>query len=564
VERVRAASDIVEVVSQYVSLRKVGRSWKGLCPFHQEKTPSFTVSPERQTFHCFGCGKGGDVFGFVEEAEKVEFVDALRVLAERAGIDLPARRGPAESSEGLYEVCREAAEFYRRSLLDAATGERARAFLERRGIQPEVQERFGLGYAPAAWDALASRLAGRHGEALLVPLRLANGRAVGFGGRTLGDEEPKYLNSPETPVYRKGRFLFGLGEAREALREGAEGILVEGYFDAIGLAQAGFPAAVAVAGTALTPEQAGLLARYTGRVCLVLDGDAAGEAATQRALGPLIGAGLEVRVGRLPAGEDPDSFVRRQGAEAFRRFAAAAESPVAYLCRPADAGGEGHGRAVRAVLELAGSLSDLSRREALLVDADRRLGVGLERLRLALDRAAARPRPVVATAGAESPAPAWRAPDAGPVPFLDRSLLGLLVAAPELAADAIGRIDGAWITHPTAQAAWAAVQRDPGGGPARWCEATGGETRALLSGLASEAAAPDELLRALEDHALRLEERALEAEREALRRELAVRGGDGAGAGRDRLERLQRLAARLRALRTVGAGGAAAGKGDAE
>jgi DNA primase len=591
-ERVRAASDIVEVVSQYVSLRKVGRSWKGLCPFHQEKTPSFTVSPERQTYHCFGCGKGGDVFGFVEEAEKVEFAEALRVLADRAGIELPARRASAESNEGLYEACGEAAEFYRRSLLDPSTGRKARDFLDRRGIQPEAQERFGLGYAPAGWDALGSRLADRFGEGLLVraglaieregrrgvydrfrdrvvvPLRLGNGRVVGFGGRTLGDEDPKYLNSPETPVYRKGRFLFGLGEAREALRTGGEGILVEGYFDVIGLAQEGFPETVAVAGTALTPEQAGLLARYAGRVCLVLDGDAAGEAASKRALAPLLGAGLEVRVGRLPAGEDPDSFVRGQGHDAFARVREAAESPVAYLCRPADEGGAGHGRAVRAVIELARSLTDLARREALLVEADRKLGVGLERLRRAVEQEAARQRSVVRepapATGAGGEARAERPADAGPVPFLDRSLLGLLVSAPELAEAAVARIAAAWITHPTARAAWEVVERDTGGGPARWCEAAAGEARALLSGLASEATAPDSVQRALEDHALRLEERALEAEREAIRRDLVVQGGRGALAGRDRLERLQWLASRLHGLRTVGAAGGAAVKGDAE
>jgi DNA primase len=591
VERVRAASDVVAVVSQYVSLRKVGRSWKGLCPFHQEKTPSFTVSPERQTFHCFGCGKGGDVFGFVEEAEKVEFGDALRLLAERAGIQLPTHRAAPESSEALYEACREAADFYRRSLQDAVTGRRARDFLKRRGIEGETEERFGLGYAPGGWDALSGRLAGRFPEALLVraglaierdgrrglydrfrdrlvvPLRQATGRVVGFGGRTMADEEPKYLNSPETPVYRKGRFLFGLGEAREALRQSGEAILVEGYFDVLGLAQAGFPDAVAAAGTALTPEQAALLARYVSRVCVVFDGDSAGAAATVRALAPLLSAGLEVRAGRLPAGEDPDSLVQKNGAAAFAAVREAAESPAGYLCRSADEGAAGHGRAVAAVVELARSLDDLGRREALLMEADRRLGVGVERLRRAAEREAARLRSVVTEpaggAGAGAPPPSGARPS-GPVPFVEQSLLALLVSAPALAAQAHERIPEAWITHPAARGAWAVIGREPEGGPARWCEGATGEARALLSALCEEAIAPDERERSLEDHARRLEARALEVEREAIGHELARREGEGAAVGLERLERLQWVAARLHALGMAGASDETVSKGEAE
>ena len=254
-ERVRTASDIAEVIGQHISLRKVGRSWKGLCPFHQEKTPSFTVSPERQTYHCFGCGVGGDVFGFVEEMEKVSFAEALRLLAEQAGIELPSWRAESQGAARLYEICQEAAVFYHRWLLDAETGRRARDLLRSRGIQKEVEDRFELGYAPEGWDSLGTRLERRFGkeslvqagltipreggtgsydrfrDRLMVPLRTASGRVLGFGGRVVGDGEPKYLNSPETPVYRKGSFLFGLGEARQALREGQSALLVEGYFD---------------------------------------------------------------------------------------------------------------------------------------------------------------------------------------------------------------------------------------------------------------------------------------------------------------------------------------------
>src|SRR6185369_3634669 len=229
-----------------------------------------------------------------------------------------------------YEILEEAAEFYRRTLLDPATGRAARAVLSGRGIEDDTRERFGMGYAPAGWDALTSRLGPKHGQAalvraglaverdggrgmydrfrdrLVVPLRLPTGRVVGFGGRSVSGEEPKYLNSPETPVYRKSAFIFGLPEAREALRESGEAILVEGYFDVMALSQAGVRETVAASGTAITAEQGALLSRYVSRVCLALDGDRAGSAAMRRGLVPLLAAGLAVRVLILPEGDDPD------------------------------------------------------------------------------------------------------------------------------------------------------------------------------------------------------------------------------------------------------------------
>lgn len=569
-ERVRAASDIAEVIGQYVSLRKVGRSWKGLCPFHQEKTPSFTVSPERQTYHCFGCGAGGDVFRFVQEAEKVEFPEALRLLAERSGISLPARRGPREGGDPLYEACREAAEFYRRCLQDPTTGRRARDFLSSRGIQPDTEARYGLGYAPAGWDGLSSRLGPRLGEETLVraglaieregargiydrfrdrvmvPLRLASGRAVGFGGRTLGNEEPKYLNSPETPVYRKGRFVFGLEEAREQLREVGEAVLVEGYFDVLALHQAGVPGAVASCGTAWTPEQASLLGRYVSRLCLAFDGDPAGIAASTRALGPLLDAGLEVRVLQLPPNEDPDSFVRRRGRADWMRLMESALEPAAYLCRHAGSDGAAHGAAVAAVIDLARSLGDLARREALIVSADRLLGAGVEALRRAVENQGrgstpvrARPARQAGPAALEGKAPST----AGPPSFVERSLLGLLVALPTLAKRALAEVQEGWITHPAARAAWQAIAGDPEGGPARWCETDSTAARELLSALANEPATPEDGERALDDHLRFLEVEALTRELENIRRHMGA-PGSGESEARERRERIQRLVAR--------------------
>ena len=532
VERVRAASEITAVVGAHVTLKKAGRTWKGLCPFHNEKTPSFTVSPERQTYHCFGCGQGGDVFRFVQETEKVSFGEALRLLADRAGIRLPARRATL-SSEPLYEILEEAAEFYRRALLDPSTGKAARAVLAGRGIEEGTRDAFGMGYAPAGWDALTSRLGPRHGQAalvraglavereggrgmydrfrdrLVVPLRLltgVGGRVVGFGGRSLSGEEPKYLNSPESPVYHKSAFVFGLPEARETLKQSGEAVLVEGYFDVMALSQAGVRDAVAAAGTAITAEQSALLARYVSRVCLALDGDRAGSAAAGRGLAPLLGAGLAVRVALLPEGDDPDTFVRREGASGFAKLRDGAESVAGFLCRHAGESGEAHGRAVQAVLALAREIPDLARREALLVDADRLLGVGVDRLRRAAE--GAKPGTAVrAKSEPAAPSPAKRAAAVTPerMPFVERSLLALLVADPKLAERAAEEVPEEWIRHPRAREAWRVILADPEGGVARWSESADDATRTLLTALASESDAPaeaekawDELVRSLE------------------------------------------------------------------
>jgi DNA primase len=497
IESVRSASDIIEIVGQYVSLKKVGRTWKGLCPFHQEKTPSFIVSPERQTFHCFGCGQGGDVFRFVQEAEKVGFGDALRTLAERAGIKLPARRANDESAGALVEACEAAATLYERFLDDSAAGKAARDFLARRGIEEEVRRRFGVGYAPAGWDTLTSRLRGRFGEEVLVraglaaardsggvydrfrdrvvvPLRQPNGRTIGFGGRSLGDEEPKYLNSPETQLYRKGRFVFALGEAREGMRRRGEAVLVEGYFDVLALHQAGVDEAIASSGTAVTEEQGALILRSAERLCLMLDGDSAGQAAARKALGPLLASGLEVRVATLPSGDDPDSFVRREGKDGVEQLRAEAVDPVTFLCQ--DATDEGKRRAAReAVVALAREVKDPGRREAILERADQLLVLresGLKALRRAVEgepRPVRVARPEVGPGGRQGAAPR-PTPRTAPS-YAEKSLIALLVAWPDLAPEALRGIEAGWIEHPWTRAVWQAIAEDPEGNAARWAEA---------------------------------------------------------------------------------------------
>ncbi len=368
IDEIRRRVEIAEVISDYLPLKRAGRNLRGLCPFHAEKTPSFMVSPDRQAYHCFGCGAGGNAISFVMEYEKVSFVEALTSLARRAGVKLPerVRTDPAERRENdaVYETLRLADEFFRRTLAEPAAGKSARDYLARRGLGAETTQTFGVGFAPASWDAL-SREARRRtippeilvkaglarpresAEAraaaeprgadapsppaaaapqghydyfrgrLMFPIAGLAGRVVGFGGRALGDEEPKYLNSPETPVFHKGQNLYGLGQTRGEIRNRHLAVLVEGYMDFLSLYEAGARNMVAGLGTAFTLEQARLLARYAPAAVLAYDGDEAGRRAAWQA-GPLLWeGGLRARVVLLPSGEDPDSFVRREGLPAW-------------------------------------------------------------------------------------------------------------------------------------------------------------------------------------------------------------------------------------------------------
>jgi DNA primase len=357
IESVRNAGDIVRVISDYVPLRPAGSRLKGLCPFHQEKTPSFSVDPNAQLFYCFGCQTGGDLFKFVMLYDKVGFGEAVENLARRFGVALPSRaRGGADPSDRYYRIA-EAAEAWFRSLLrDPQRGRRCREYLEQRGLDDKTVARLGLGYAPDSWEALRQHLppqrfkpeelqrAGlvlprksgqghydRFRDRLIFPIRDVNGRTRAFGGRAIGDAEPKYINSPETPTYTKGEHLYGLDLARDAIRREGFGIVVEGYLDLAALLQAGFENTVATLGTAFTPAQVRLLARYANRVTVSYDGDAAGAAATARSLDLLLQKGMEVRVVDLPGKDDPDDYIRREGAEAYGRLVHRAPEYLEFL-----------------------------------------------------------------------------------------------------------------------------------------------------------------------------------------------------------------------------------------
>ena len=397
VERVRAASDIVEIISQTVSLKKVGRNLVGLCPFHGEKTPSFSVQPERQFYHCFSCKVGGDVFRFVQETEKVGFVEAVELLSRRASIPVPERRGVGSSGQrgAVIDALEAATAAYEQWRADATAGAAARSYLLGRGIDRETQRAFRLGVAPAGWEHLTRRLSGRFPDEvlvqaglagrrdsgrggvlerfrnrLIVPLIQAGGDVLGFGARALAaGDEPKYLNSPETSVYHKGSFLFALEQARRHIEPAGEVIVVEGYFDAIALHQAGARHTVATSGTALTPEHVKILKRMTTRVALTYDGDTAGRDAVARSLGVLLAEGIDVVVVDLPAGEDPDTLVRRGGIEAWNEVRRRASDPVEFFERHVLRGkvaGDPREAAVQAVVRLIGRVPDPVRARLLI------------------------------------------------------------------------------------------------------------------------------------------------------------------------------------------------------
>jgi DNA primase len=401
---VRAASDIVEVVSQTVPLRRVGRNFVGRCPFHEEKSASFSVSAERQFYHCFGCKAGGDVFKYVQETEKVGFLEAVELLSRRASIPIPERRGGGDRGKRapLLEALDAAATQYEQWLGDPQAGALVRAYLERRGITRETQREFRLGLSLPGWENLVPRLRGRFGDEVLLEARLAGrkeggtslfdwfrnrlmvpliapgGSVLGFGARSLGDEHPKYLNSPESAIYHKSQFLFGLEQARRAVHSDGEIVVVEGYFDAIALHQAGVRNTVATSGTALTADHARSLKRLARGVALTFDGDAAGQQAMLRSLGVLLAEGLDVVVVDLPKGDDPDTLVRRAGAEGWCTVRDSAYDTVEFVHRHVlrtATGGDPRERALQILVRLLTGVQDTIRHRLLVERASQVFGV---------------------------------------------------------------------------------------------------------------------------------------------------------------------------------------------
>jgi DNA primase len=426
-ERVKQQADIVRVVGEYVRLKKTGKDFSGLCPFHQEKTPSFTVSPLKQIFYCFGCGKGGDVFNFVMEIDKSPFPEAVRTIAEKCGIAIPRprERSPEERQENqqrtaLVEMHREAQTFFTKQISGTLEGKAARAYLEDRGIDNKTIDRFGIGYAPSDGDALLRLFKQKYPEKLLVesglisrgeqggrlfdrfrrritfPIANDSGKIVAFGARALGDDQPKYLNSPETPIYSKSNVLYHLDRAKEALRRSDFAVLVEGYMDAIAVARAGISNVVASCGTSLAEPQIKLLSRFTKRVIVNYDPDNAGQAATERSVSLLLEQDFEVRVLALPpVGDkkaDPDLFIREKGVEEYTKLLKESPPYVDYLiarARKMDlTTGEGKRRAVNFLLPYVQKIPNTILRSEWATRIAQQLHLDEPVLRAALSKAA--------------------------------------------------------------------------------------------------------------------------------------------------------------------------------
>jgi len=415
--QIKNAADIIQIIGQYVTIKKAGRSFKALCPFHNEKTPSFVIHPDRQFFHCFGCGKSGDVFSFVSELERVEFPEAVRIVADSVGITIPETRGGGdgrpdgqsrERKTRLYEVHTWAERFFAAEL---AKGGVALDYLVGRKFTDETIKAWGLGYAPESWDALGTaavragysakellaaglvveREGGRGGydrfrNRVMFPIRDVQGRTIGFGARALVDGEVKYLNSPETPLFSKSRCLYGLDAAREGVRASRRVMITEGYTDALMCHQCGLPWAVATLGTALTREHAQLLRRYADQVVLVFDADQAGEAAVDRSLEVFANSDLDVRVGHVDSGADPCEFLISDGPEAFlERLDSARELFAVKMdlaCKKHDLDtSAGRAQAIDEVLTSVALVANVARADLWVQAVSRRMGVDLEALR---------------------------------------------------------------------------------------------------------------------------------------------------------------------------------------
>jgi DNA primase len=366
-EELRNQADILRVVGDYISLKKKGNNYWACCPFHNEKTPSFSVNPSKGLFKCFGCGKGGDVITFVMEIEGAPFPEAVKTVAEKCGIAVPVVAGGDQKDyeerdrlrADLLQLNAWATEFFEQNLTETAEGRRALAYLDGRGVTEATRKQFRLGYAPNSWDAMSSYLASRGASRtqiersglvtlkeaggsydrfrgrLMFPISDTQGRVVAFGGRIIGEGEPKYLNSPETAIYTKGQHLFGLYHSRESIRNRDYGILVEGYLDFLIPFQEGVRNLVASLGTALTENQVRLLGRYTRKVVVNFDPDSAGQAATKRSLEMLLAEGFKVNVLTLPDNLDPDEFIRARGADGYLRLLKNSQPFLDYIVEQA-------------------------------------------------------------------------------------------------------------------------------------------------------------------------------------------------------------------------------------
>jgi len=415
IDQVRQVSSIVEIASQYTTLRKRGRKWVGLCPFHTEKTPSFTLDEDKQLYHCFGCGAGGDIFSLLMEKENLNFPEALRALAERYHVPLPERQrlNPEvlKLEDKLFKMNELALGFFRKNLFHTEEGGKALEYLKKRGLSDETIQKLRVGYALNSWSSLYAFFQGKNAPASLLeksglvlpgkkpgeyydrfrgrvifPIFSLTGKVVAFGGRTVVDAEPKYLNSPDTPIYSKGKLLYGLNFTKDAIRDQGAVILVEGYTDFSALYQAGFCNVAASLGTALTPYQVAQALRFAPRVVINYDGDTAGRTAAARAVPLCMEKGLNIQVLVLPEDLDPDGFIRKNGREKYQALLKKAAPGLKFLVDAMTRGArtdipEEKGRIARSVVKEIEKVPDAVARGEYLKEASHYLGLGEELLR---------------------------------------------------------------------------------------------------------------------------------------------------------------------------------------
>jgi DNA primase len=515
ISEIRSRADIVQVIGQHVQLKKAGRNWKGLCPFHGEKTPSFNVSPDKGFFHCFGCQKHGDVFTFVMELEGKSFIEAAEQLGGRFGVAIPRVEEPPEVRKArgerfaMLEINKLATQFFRDVLKDPKRGEAGRAYLAKRGVGDEITDKFQLGYAPPDWHALADflkskrvdmELAAKLGlvakqpraggyydrfrDRLVCPVVVPGGDVVAFSARVIGkpppaadgSEPPKYINSPESAIYKKSKHLFGLAQAREGMQQTGRAVLVEGNFDVITLHQAGFTEVVAPLGTALTLEQVLTLKRLAERVVLLYDGDKAGYNATMHALQTCAEADVEVLVasrpgharsggaGPLSGGVDPDSLVAGGGAEQLREAIKNAQGGIEYFCFEVWSKGRNNAdakaRAIEHVAKLAVKIANETKRDIVIDQFSRALDTSPQLVRAAIARAAGKPAPasVARHPNAPSGSPAEARETPGSLPIEAVELLSLLADHPHLLTTPDAQRAFSLLTEPLLQAIYSAAR----------------------------------------------------------------------------------------------------------
>jgi DNA primase len=397
IDEIRQATDIVDLIGAFVKLKKRGKNHIGLCPFHTEKTPSFNVSADRQMYHCFGCSAGGNVFTFLMQYEKTSFVEAVRSLAKTAGIELPDPSSQSESGEPTeqeraFALCTIAARHFNSNLTGTQEGKLALEYLRHRGISDAMITHFGLGYALNSWDAFLAHareqgfqpeFLERYGLArkrddgghydyfrgrVVFPVLTASGRVVGFGARKLREDDPlaKYINSPESPIYNKSRILYGLFHSKEAIREADQALMVEGYMDLISAYQAGIKNVIASSGTALTSDQVQLVRRYTKNITIVYDADSAGSKAAMRGVDVVLGQDMDVKVAKLPEGDDPDTFVRKAGAAGLKKLVDESLSFVDFIIaarKEKDGSPEERSKTIRILVKTVAQMPDALKRD---------------------------------------------------------------------------------------------------------------------------------------------------------------------------------------------------------